>query len=96
MDHCDIVDKGSFVNTFGQVFQWMVYNSTPNYDDMPGNPSELGERMPGFEVILTQMLYRPFSERHSRTRWVVYSTRRNDVLHHRGVENEGPGVSKAP
>eukprot|EP00913_Durusdinium_trenchii_P036002 g33684.t1 len=38
-----------------QVFQWMVYNSTPNYDDM----------------------------------WVVYSTRRNDVLHHRGVENEG-------
>ncbi|CAE7414082.1 unnamed protein product [Symbiodinium natans] len=38
-----------------QVFQWMVYNSTKNYDDMT----------------------------------VVYSTRRNAVLHQRGVEDEG-------
>ncbi|CAE7726607.1 yciC [Symbiodinium microadriaticum] len=38
-----------------QVFQWMVYNSTQNYDDMT----------------------------------VVYSTRRNAVLHQRGVEDEG-------
>jgi len=38
-----------------QVFQWMVYNSTPNHDDM----------------------------------WVVYSTRRNEQLHHRGIEQEG-------
>lgn len=52
-----------------QVFQWMVYNSTPKYDDMP----------PG---VRSKWL---------RARWVVYSTRRNQALHQRGVEEEGLG-----
>lgn len=38
-----------------QVFQWMVYNSTPDHNEM----------------------------------WVVYSTRRNEMLYQRGVEPEG-------